>query len=67
MHSASKTQGQVHARSISDAAKSIGIGRSTLYELISANAIRAFKVGKRTLIAESELQRFVAERTGFAA
>ena len=56
-----------HARSIIDAARSLGIGRSTIYELIGARELRTFKIGNRTLIAESELQRFVAERMGASA
>lgn len=61
------TQNSVHARSIEDAARSIGVGRTTLYELIAAKTIRTFRIGKRTLISESELKRFVSERMEAAA
>jgi len=39
----------------------LSVGRSTLYELIKSGRIRAIKAGKRTLIPEVELQRFVSE------
>lgn len=55
------------AFSIEDAAKRISVGRSTIYELIGEKAIRTIHVGRRTLIPESELRRFIAERMGVAA
>ena len=42
-----------------DSATQLGIGRSTLYTLIAAGQIATVKIGRRTLIAETELQRFV--------
>ena len=50
------------ANTIVDAAKRLGVGRTTIYELIGARQLRTFKVGTRTLIPESELTRFVEER-----
>jgi excisionase family DNA binding protein len=44
-----------------DAAKSLGIGRSTLFVLLARGAIRARKLGARTLIPAAELQRYVEE------
>ena len=38
-----------------------GIGRSTLYELIGRGDLRTIKIGRRTFIALTELERFVAE------
>lgn len=46
---------------IPDAAVVLGIGRSTLYELISAGQIKTVKIGRRTLIAQDELERYVRE------
>ncbi|RIK16416.1 MAG: ethanolamine utilization protein EutA [Acidobacteria bacterium] len=46
---------------IPDAATVLGIGRSTLYELIAAGKIRTVKIGRRTLIAQDELERYVRE------
>lgn len=44
-----------------DAAVRLGIGKTLLYELIDAKKIRVVKVGVRTLIAETELQRFLRD------
>lgn len=49
------------AHQINSACQRLGIGRTKLYSLISENKIRVFKIGKRTLVPESELQRFVTE------
>lgn len=40
----------------------LGIGKTTFYALLKEGRIKAFHVGRRTLIPESELQRFVAEQ-----
>jgi excisionase family DNA binding protein len=50
------------AHTIPQSCARIGLGRSTLFDLIKAGAIKPIKVGRRTLIAETELQRYVAER-----
>jgi excisionase family DNA binding protein len=55
------------ANTIVEAAKRLGVGRTAIYELIGARQLRAFKLGTRTLIPESELTRFVDERMGVAA
>lgn len=39
----------------------IGIGRSTLYELIANGEIKVVKIGRRTLVPHDELERFVKE------
>lgn len=47
--------------SLPDAAARLGgIGRSTLYELIAAGAIRTVKIGRRAFVSERELARYVA-------
>ena len=48
---------------INDAAGVLGIGRSTLYELIASGSIRTLKIGRRTLIAHDELERYVRRLT----
>jgi excisionase family DNA binding protein len=55
------------ANSVTDACRRLGVGRTTLYELIAARELRTFKIGQRTLIPESELQRFVARSMGVTA
>jgi len=50
------------AHPVNDACKRLGIGRTSLYELIAAREIRPFKIGRKTLIPESELQRVVQAR-----
>jgi excisionase family DNA binding protein len=44
------------------AANMLGIGRSKLYELISAGEVEVIKIGKATLIVVESLQRFVERR-----
>lgn len=44
---------------IPGAQEQLGIGRSTVYELIASGAIRTVKIGRRTLIAHDELARYV--------
>jgi excisionase family DNA binding protein len=45
--------------SLPDAWATLGVSRSTLYELIAAGDIQAVKVGRRTLIRHDELERYV--------
>ena len=47
---------------INPACKRVGLGRTKFYELINAGEIKAIKVGQRTLIPESELQRWLARK-----
>jgi len=44
---------------ISTAVKLTGIGRSTLYELISAGEIETVKIGRSTLIKYGSLKRLI--------
>lgn len=44
---------------IPEAAQVLGIGRSTLYELIANKKIATIKIGRRTLVAQDELERYV--------
>ena len=48
---------------INDAVRVLGIGRSTLYELIATGEIHTVKIGRRTLIAHDELERYVTRLT----
>lgn len=38
----------------------LGIGRTTVYEEIKAGRLSVVKIGRRTMIRHSELERFVA-------
>jgi len=49
---------------IPDALDQLGIGRSTLYELMASGAIPTVKIGSRTLIAHDELVRYVDRLKG---
>ena len=50
------------AHSIPAACERLGIGRTTIYELIKAGELRPFKIGRKTLIPESDLVRLIAAR-----
>lgn len=56
----SATSARPLAVRIREACRLTGIGRSKLYELIRAGEIGTFKVGAMTLIAMTELERFLA-------
>jgi excisionase family DNA binding protein len=45
---------------IPDACRTLGIGRSKLYELISAGEIGVRKIGRRTLVPCADITAFVA-------
>lgn len=45
---------------IPEAQLRLGVGRSTFYDLLAKGALKAIKIGRRTLISEQELQRFMS-------
>lgn len=49
------------AHRIPDACQRIGVGRSSLYELIKSGDLKTVRIAGRTLIPESELQRLVTD------
>lgn len=51
------------AHSIPDAARMIGIGETTLYDLLAKEKIRRCRIGRRVVIPHAELERFLAEQT----
>lgn len=46
---------------VGEAAQRTGLGRSTLYSLMSSGQLGSVKVGARRLIPAAALERFVAE------
>lgn len=55
------------AVTIQDACRMIGIGRSSLYELIASGTIEARKSGSRTVILVDSLRAYVASLPRFPA
>jgi len=55
------------AHSPDRAAQRIGISTRAIYTSIATGEIRSFKIGKRRLIADTELQRFVERKMAEAA
>ena len=49
------------ALSIAEAARSIGVGRSTLYAIIKSGRLPVRKLGSRTLVLKIDLEAFVAD------
>jgi excisionase family DNA binding protein len=64
MHEQASNKDVPLAHQIPQACHRIGVARTSLYELIKHGEIRAIKIGARTLIPESELLRFIANRLG---
>jgi excisionase family DNA binding protein len=50
------------AYQIPDACVASGLGRSTIYNAITARELAVLKVGKRTLIEAAELKRWLATK-----
>ena len=47
------------AVSINDTAKALGLGRTSIYELIKDGRLDAFKLGRRTLVRVESIRRLV--------
>jgi excisionase family DNA binding protein len=47
------------AVSISEAARALGVGRSSIYILINQGRLEVFKLGRRTLVKTASLRRLV--------
>jgi excisionase family DNA binding protein len=50
---------QPSALSIIEAARTLGIGRSTIYRLIGEGRLPIRKIGRRTLILRSDIDTFI--------
>lgn len=44
---------------VPEAAAALRVGRTTLFALLRSGALRSISIGKRRLIAASEIERFV--------
>ncbi len=47
------------AYGIAEAAAMLGIGRSTIYELVRSGQLATFKIGQRRLVTRVDLERFI--------
>ena len=57
-------QSNVLASSVPEACRRLGIGRTMFYELVKHDEVRVIRIGSRTLVPESELQKLIASRLG---
>jgi len=48
--------------SINDAAKALGVGRTSIYAMIADGRLEAFKLGRRTLVRVESLHKLVAKQ-----
>jgi excisionase family DNA binding protein len=55
------------AHSVPSAAKRIGTNERAIYTAIASGELRSFKLGKRRLIPDTELQRLVNRKMAEAA
>jgi excisionase family DNA binding protein len=51
---------EVLAVSINDAAKVVGLGRTSIYAMIADGQLDAFKLGRRRLVRVDSIRRLVA-------
>lgn len=61
MNAKSSSIGQVHrlAVRVEEAAEMLGLGRSTVFELLKDGSLASIKVGKRRLIPIQEITAFI--------
>jgi excisionase family DNA binding protein len=50
------------AVSINEAAKALGLGRTTIYAMIADGRLEAIKLGRRRLVAVESIRRLVAAK-----
>jgi excisionase family DNA binding protein len=55
------------AHSPDSAARALDVPVRTIYRLIASGELKSFKIGKRRLIGDPELERLVARKTAEAA
>lgn len=47
------------AVSINDTAKALGLGRTSIYAMIGDGRLKAFKLGRRTLVKADSIRRLI--------
>jgi excisionase family DNA binding protein len=47
------------ALSVNDTAKALSLGRTSIYSMISDGRLKAFKLGRRTLIKAESVRRLI--------
>lgn len=50
--------------SVEETAERIGVCRTYMYEILGTGAIRSIKVGRRRLVPEIEIARFITRQLG---
>ena len=51
------------ALSINDTAKALSLGRTSIYAMIADGRLKAFKLGRRTLVRMDSVRRLVAAQS----
>lgn len=50
------------AHSVPDAAQALGLGLTTVKELVASGALRSFRIGRRALVSRKALIEFIEVR-----
>lgn len=58
---AERARGPVQLLSVAEAAKRLGVSRTSAYQLIGSGRLRSITVGRRRLVPASELERIARE------
>lgn len=53
-----------HLHQIPDVCDRLGVGRSTVFELIKTGELASVKIGRRRLVAESAIAEYIARVIG---
>jgi excisionase family DNA binding protein len=61
LHSRETKDGQPLLVTVEEAARLLGIGRTTMFGLIGSGEIKSVRLGKRRLISRKSLEQFVEE------
>ena len=52
--------------SVAEAARLLGVGRSTVYDIIGRGDLRVAKIGRRTLVSVAEVETYARGSLGYA-